>query len=314
MTRSPSAEPAKSCSSKRKGTRSVSTLTPSQLARKRANDREAQRAIRARTKEHIERLEHELDELRSNHSRDKTVQDLLRRNKALEDELRQLKESMGVSITSSPYSAPTGTASNSTTTSVPHHIVDDMEACLASHRPQQLLTPCPSAYDDSCGAVPSPRLSPLPAGRADYISDYSQATQQYVPMPNCEAWASTLPSSVPSPSSSVNTEEYGPTAGYIPTSVPSNMIGSASVGIVDGSKNVKMEYEDVHSIIANQSYMQQAAQHQHHHQHHQHQTQQHHHHHQHQQHQQPHHQRPQNWNMYPGMYYDNSQSTVCVTR
>lgn len=86
-------------------------MTPSQLARKRANDREAQRAIRARTKEHIERLEHELEELRSHQSRDKTVQDLLRRNKALEDELRQLKESMGVSITSSPYSAPNGTAS-----------------------------------------------------------------------------------------------------------------------------------------------------------------------------------------------------------
>ncbi|KAH7248379.1 hypothetical protein B0J15DRAFT_400930 [Fusarium solani] len=52
MTRSSSAEPAEP---KRKGTRSGSTLTPSQLARKGANDREAQRAIRARTKEHIER-------------------------------------------------------------------------------------------------------------------------------------------------------------------------------------------------------------------------------------------------------------------
>ncbi|KAG5991786.1 hypothetical protein E4U43_003936 [Claviceps pusilla] len=303
MTRSPSAEPAKSCSSKRKGTRSVSTLTPSQLARKRANDREAQRAIRARTKEHIERLEHELEELRSNHGRDKTVQDLIRRNKALEEELRQLKESMGVAINSSPYSAPTGTAFS--------HTLGDLQACLASHQPQQLLTPCPSAYDDSCGAVPSPRMSPLPTGRADYISDYSQATQQYVPMPNCEAWASTLPSSVPSPSSSVNTEEYGPAAGYIPTSVPSNMLGSTSIGIVDGSKNVKMEYEDVHNIMATQGYMQQAAHHHHQHQHQQHQQQAHQ---QHQQHQQPHHPRPQNWNMYPGMYYDNSQSTVCVSR
>ncbi|KAG5929334.1 hypothetical protein E4U53_002464 [Claviceps sorghi] len=312
MTRSPSAEPAKSCSSsKRKGTRSVSTLTPSQLARKRANDREAQRAIRARTKEHIERLEHELEELRSNHGRDKTVQDLIRRNKALEDELRQLKESMGVSITSSPYSAPTGTDS---TIFVSSHTIDDAEAYLASRRPQQLLTPSPSAYDDSCGAVPSPRLSPLPAGRPDYISDYSQATQQYVPMPNCEAWASTLPSSVPSPSSSVNTDEYGPTAGYIPTSVPSTMVGSSSVGIVDGTKNVKMEYDDVHGIMTAQGYVPQSAHH-HHHQHHQ----QHHqpsqqHHQQQQQHQHQQHQRPQNWNMYPGIYYDNAQSTVCVTR
>lgn len=79
-----------------KGTRSVSTLTPSQLARKRANDREAQRAIRARTKEHIERLERELEELKSRHSRDETVQDLLKRNKALERELMALRESLGI--------------------------------------------------------------------------------------------------------------------------------------------------------------------------------------------------------------------------
>lgn len=41
----------------RAGTRSVTTLTTVQLERKRANDREAQRAIRQRTKEHIDRLE-----------------------------------------------------------------------------------------------------------------------------------------------------------------------------------------------------------------------------------------------------------------
>ena len=78
------------------GTRSVSTLTPSQLARKRANDREAQRAIRARTKEHIDRLERDLEELRNRYSRDETVQDLLRRNKALESELTSLRESLGL--------------------------------------------------------------------------------------------------------------------------------------------------------------------------------------------------------------------------
>ncbi|QUC20542.1 uncharacterized protein UV8b_04783 [Ustilaginoidea virens] len=254
MPRSSSAEPTKPSSSKRKGTRSVSTLTPSQLARKRANDREAQRAIRARTKEHIERLERELDELRSVQNRDKTVQDLMRRNRALEDELRQLKDSMGVSITSSPYSAPT-------------------------------------VYDDSCGTFASPRMSPLPAGGADYIPDYSPtsvtsvtsvtaaaaaAQQQYVPMPNCEAWASTLPSSVPSPASSVHTEEYGPASGYIPTSVPSNMMGAAAIELV------------------NETYLHQNQQQQ-------------------AQHQQ---QRLQNWNnMYTAMYYDGgSQNAACISR
>ncbi|GAP84559.2 putative bzip transcription factor [Rosellinia necatrix] len=81
---------------KRKGTRSVSTLTPSQLARKRANDREAQRAIRARTKEHIENLEKEIDELRSQQSQDQTVRDLLGKNRALEEEVRRLRESLGI--------------------------------------------------------------------------------------------------------------------------------------------------------------------------------------------------------------------------
>jgi serine phosphatase RsbU (regulator of sigma subunit) len=101
MARSSSSEQGKV--SKRKGTRSVSTLTPAQLARKRANDREAQRAIRARTKEHIERLESEIDELRGMQNRDQAVQELLRRNRALEDELNRLRESMGLP-SSSPYS------------------------------------------------------------------------------------------------------------------------------------------------------------------------------------------------------------------
>jgi serine phosphatase RsbU (regulator of sigma subunit) len=94
MTKSPSQEPSKS--SRRKGPRSVSTLTPSQLARKRANDREAQRAIRARTKEHIERLEQELEEAKASQGRDKMVQELIERNKALEAELARLRASMGV--------------------------------------------------------------------------------------------------------------------------------------------------------------------------------------------------------------------------
>ncbi|KAI9896013.1 hypothetical protein N3K66_009082 [Trichothecium roseum] len=92
--------------SKRKGTRSVSTLTPAQLARKRANDREAQRAIRSRTKEHIERLESELDELRSQKDGNETVRELLRKNKLLEEELCRLKESMSSSITFSSHSTP----------------------------------------------------------------------------------------------------------------------------------------------------------------------------------------------------------------
>ena len=66
-TDSPSVE-ANSPSSKKRRTsstpaRGVANLTPEQLAKKRANDREAQRAIRERTKNQIETLEHRIHEL-----------------------------------------------------------------------------------------------------------------------------------------------------------------------------------------------------------------------------------------------------------
>ncbi|KAH7140487.1 galactose mutarotase-like domain-containing protein [Dactylonectria estremocensis] len=85
MARPSSAEPAKA--TKRKGTRNMSTLRSSQRARKRANDREAQRVNRATPKETIERLERELEEA-------KAIQELIRRNKALEDEISRLREAM----------------------------------------------------------------------------------------------------------------------------------------------------------------------------------------------------------------------------
>ncbi|CRK12781.1 hypothetical protein BN1723_017307, partial [Verticillium longisporum] len=47
------------------GSRGVANLTPAQLAKKRANDREAQRAIRERTKNQIENLEKKIQELTS---------------------------------------------------------------------------------------------------------------------------------------------------------------------------------------------------------------------------------------------------------
>jgi regulator of replication initiation timing len=72
----------------RAGTRSVTTLTAAQLERKRANDREAQRAIRQRTKDHIADLERQIQELtaqRNANSSDKLME-LMRRNEELEQE------------------------------------------------------------------------------------------------------------------------------------------------------------------------------------------------------------------------------------
>ncbi|KAF6819503.1 hypothetical protein CSOJ01_01246 [Colletotrichum sojae] len=228
MTRSASAEPTKPA--KRKGTRSVSTLTPSQLARKRANDREAQRAIRARTKEHIERLERELEELKSERNRDQsqTVQELLRKNKALEEELFKLRENMGLPNGQSYPNSGTAAAAASSSAWVSLVRADSVPV-----------------YDDNLssisGAVPSPRSSPFPSN-GDY-NVMQELGSSYVPMPDAsESWGPGIPVSVPStvssPSSSANTDEYG--AGYIPTSVPAPMMDARSIP-------AKMEYDDVDS-------------------------------------------------------------------
>ncbi|KAJ9419228.1 hypothetical protein FOXG_16351 [Fusarium oxysporum f. sp. lycopersici 4287] len=232
MTPSPSAEPAKP---KRKGTRRISTLTPSQLARKRAKDREAQRAIRARTKEHIERLGRELAALKLSQSCDQTVQELLNRNRALEEELMRLKENMRVQIISSLYSAP---GLNSPQLSL-------LESFSST-----------STFNDNLGtssdAIPSPRGSTFPSDYYNFLPDYSQ---QHVPLSNnCESLASTVscssPSNVSTPSSSV---DYN--TGYISISLLSSILpsnpNSSSISVMFHKDVVEMEYNNVglHSII-----------------------------------------------------------------
>ena len=237
----------------------MSSLTPAQLARKRANDREAQRAIRARTKDHIERLETELDELRNRNSRDHTVQELMRRNRALEDELTRLRESMGISATSSPY------VKNSMCPVASPSRVTPFAPALDLHISASIV------YDDNMstgsGAIPSPRTSPYPAG-GDYVAaaaaangqfaDYSQAGYVHFP-PACETWTATIPapapaaaiaSNVSSPSSTpagtpddLSAAVNGAAAGhYLPTSAP--MMGSSSGMGLRGAEEIKMEYVD----------------------------------------------------------------------
>lgn len=71
----------------RAGTRSVSTLSAAQLERKRANDREAQRAIRQRTKTHIDDLEKTLSDLKHTlENREKLLNAAHQRTRELEDE------------------------------------------------------------------------------------------------------------------------------------------------------------------------------------------------------------------------------------
>ncbi|KAF2820398.1 hypothetical protein CC86DRAFT_120734 [Ophiobolus disseminans] len=84
----------------RAGTRSVTTLTAAQLERKRANDREAQRAIRQRTKDHIDTLERQVRDLTAqldNNSSSRTM-DLMRRNEELEQENAVLRARLGHAV------------------------------------------------------------------------------------------------------------------------------------------------------------------------------------------------------------------------
>ncbi|KAJ4244197.1 hypothetical protein NW762_014578 [Fusarium torreyae] len=87
-------------------TRIVSSLTPSQLARKRAHDREAQRKIRQRTKDHIHSLERDLEELKVKQNHSQAVQDLELRNKVLQDELTLSKKKVSVLAATLSYHAP----------------------------------------------------------------------------------------------------------------------------------------------------------------------------------------------------------------
>src|SRR6201996_919520 len=86
-------------SAKRKRTgpssRGVANLNPEQLAKKRANDREAQRAIRERTKTHIERLEQRIRDLESQQPYQELQRVAQERDRALA-ECEQLKNKLAM--------------------------------------------------------------------------------------------------------------------------------------------------------------------------------------------------------------------------
>ena len=70
--------------------RGVANLTPEQLNKKRANDREAQRAIRERTKGQIESLEKKIRDLTSQQPY-KELQHALRQKELVESENEEIK-------------------------------------------------------------------------------------------------------------------------------------------------------------------------------------------------------------------------------
>ena len=71
--------------------RGVANLTPEQLSKKRANDREAQRAIRERTKSQIETLEKRIQELTSQQPYQE-LENALRQKELVEAENEEIKK------------------------------------------------------------------------------------------------------------------------------------------------------------------------------------------------------------------------------
>ena len=71
--------------------RGVANLTPEQLSKKRANDREAQRAIRERTKGQIESLERKIQALTSQQPYQE-LQHALRQKESVEAENEEIKK------------------------------------------------------------------------------------------------------------------------------------------------------------------------------------------------------------------------------
>lgn len=103
----PAAEEEPRKKGSRGGKRSVTHLSKAQLARKRANDREAQRNIRQRTKEHIENLERKVKELEE-HNHSSSLDRVIKRNKELEAEIESLRTQIASSrspVVSSPAAA-----------------------------------------------------------------------------------------------------------------------------------------------------------------------------------------------------------------
>ncbi|KAH6717888.1 hypothetical protein BKA61DRAFT_670309 [Leptodontidium sp. MPI-SDFR-AT-0119] len=89
------ADPSSDSNKKRRTTgsssRGVANLTPDQLAKKRANDREAQRAIRERTKNQIENLEQKIRELTSQQPYQE-LQHVIRQKEQVEAENVEIKK------------------------------------------------------------------------------------------------------------------------------------------------------------------------------------------------------------------------------
>ncbi|KKK15826.1 hypothetical protein P175DRAFT_0153031 [Aspergillus ochraceoroseus IBT 24754] len=203
----------------RAGTRRVTSLTAEQLERKRANDREAQRTIRQRTKEHIERLELQVAELKAKGDR---FDEVARRNAVLENEIRALRHQLAMAAGGSSYQNMEESYGQQTQQQQQHHHHHH------HHHPGSLV-PSPQ-YPEALGANATSRTPSVlstssqvsvtrewqPYG-STRTSSRGESTDTEYP-PRVEPWAFEGPSQTPVPIS-IPPSHVGfnqPTSGQMP--------------------------------------------------------------------------------------------------
>lgn len=196
-------------------------MTLAQRERKRANDRRSQRASRARTRQHIQHLERELESLRDigpeeGGDENSAIQELIRRNQELEIELVRLRSASASPLSANPNFGGTSGAGrihghnprDQSNTGASTAYLPDSILPVDSRRPMGSLmpppeTPLPDNFGEGTGLRPSlvnyglpnqftrveiPRSTPNPSRLVSHYSEYQEETSvgsgQNVPYPS----------------------------------------------------------------------------------------------------------------------------------
>jgi len=159
------------------GSRGVANLTPEQLAKKRANDREAQRAIRERTKNQIETLEKRIRELTSQQPYQE-LQAVIRAKEAVEAENAEIKNRLNtiMSIIQPMIGSQAGARQ-----APEHHNGHRAETAFTE---ADYLSPMPTSMQTPSADRQPPTAAPLPVDKP------SPAPSAPSPTPSENHWSS----------------------------------------------------------------------------------------------------------------------------
>ncbi|KAL9114426.1 MAG: hypothetical protein Q9227_001507 [Pyrenula ochraceoflavens] len=122
--------------------RGVASLTPEQLAKKRANDREAQRAIRERTKQQIENLERQILDLTSQQPRQELLA-AIREKEAVQAENAEIKKKLASVLAIIQNIVGAQSLKELTSAAVPE------DGTKTAQKINQNLTPIPSVHNQA---------------------------------------------------------------------------------------------------------------------------------------------------------------------